>query len=155
MIKKPFMYFPDSDTLEITLARGPVDKTENAGVDGEHDNILFSYDDQGRIVSITIDAATQAVNLSDITRNRENAIVGQASEIFTVSSLAKLWKISPRTIQKTVRSMLEAGIAVGVQNSAKGHIVLTEADAHKIDQWQKNHPRDHPKRSHASEVTKE
>ena len=154
-MKKPFMYFPDSDTLEITLARGPVDKTENAGVDGEHDNILFSYDDQGRIVSITIDAATQAVNLSDITRNRENAIVGQASEIFTVSSLAKLWKISPRTIQKTVRSMLEAGIAVGVQNSAKGHIVLTEADAHKIDQWQKNHPHSHPKRSHASEVTQE
>ena len=155
MMKKPFMYFPDSDTLEITLARGPVDKTENAGVDGEHDNILFSYDDQGRIVSITIDAATQAVNLSDITQNRENAIVGRASEIFTVSSLAKLWKISPRTIQKTVRSMLEAGIAVGVQNSAKGQIVLTEADAHKIDQWQKNHPHSHPKRSHASEVTKE
>lgn len=154
-MKKPFMYFPDSDTLEITLARGPVSKTENAGVDGEHDNILFSYDDQGRIVSITIDAATQAVNLSDITRNRENAIVGQASEIFTVSSLAKLWKISPRTIQKTVRSMLEAGIAVGVQNSAKGQIVLTEADAHKIDQWQKNHPHSHPKRPHASEVTKE
>ena len=153
-MKKPFMYFPDSDTLEITLAHGPVSKTENAGIDGEHDNILFSYDDQGRIVSITIDAATQAVNLSDITRNKENAIAGRASEIFTVSSLAKLWNISPRTIQKTVRSMLEAGIAVGVQNSAKGHIVLTEADAHKIDQWRKKHPRGRPKRSHASEIKK-
>ncbi len=144
-MKEPFMYFPDSDTLEITLAQGLVSKTENAGVDGEHDNILFSYDDQGRLVSITIDAATQAVNLSDITQNPENTINGQASEIFTVSSLAKFWDVSPRTIEKIIKSMAKAGIGIGLQNSAKEHIVLTEADAQKIDQWRKEHPQTHPK----------
>ena len=141
-MKEPFMYFPDSDTLEITLAHGPASKTENAGVDGEHDNILFSYDDQGRLVSITIDAATQAVNLSDITQNPENIITGQTSEMFTVSSLAKSWNISPKTIQKIIKSMAKAGIGVGLQNSA---IVLTEADVQKIDQWRKKHPQTHPK----------
>ncbi len=144
-MKEPFMYFPDSDTLEITLAQGLVSKTENAGVDGEHDNILFSYDDQGRLVSITIDAATQAVNLSDIIQNPENTINGQTSEIFTVSSLAKSWNVSPHTIKKIIKSMAKAGIGVGLQNSAKGHIVLTEADAEKIDQWRKEHPQTHPK----------
>ena len=139
-MKEPFMYFPDSDTLEITLAPGLVSKTENAGVDGEHDNILFSYDDQGRLVSITIDAATQAVNLSDITQNPKNIITGQTSKMFTVSSLAKSWNVSPHTIQKIIKSMTKAGIRVGLQNSAKGHIVLTEEDAQKIDQWRKEHP---------------
>ena len=144
-MKESFMYFPDSDTLEITLAQGLVSKTENAGVDGEHDNILFSYDDQGRLVSITIDAATQAVNLSDITQNPENIITGQTSKMFTISSLAKSWNVSPRTIQRIIKSMTKAGIGVGLQNSAKEHIVLTESDAQKIDRWRKGHPQSPPK----------
>lgn len=144
-MKESFMYFPDSDTLEITLAHGLVSKTENAGVDGEHDNILFSYDDQGRLVSITIDAATQAVNLSDITQNPENIITGQTSKMFTVSSLAKSWNVSPRTIQRIIKSMTKAGIGVGLQYSTKGHIVLTESDAQKIDRWRKGHPQSPPK----------
>ena len=143
-MKEPFMYFPDSDTLEITLAHGLVSKTENAGVDGEHDNILFSYDDQGRLVSITIDAATQAVNLSDITQNRKNIITGQTSE--NIHSIEPSKRISPRTaIQKIIKSMAKAGIGVGLQNSAKGDIILTEADAQKIDQWRKEHPQPNPK----------
>ena len=141
----PFRYFPDSDTLEITLANGPASKTENAGIDGEHDNILFSYDNKERLVSITIDVASRAVNLSAITQNPENTIQGAASEIFTVSSLAKSWNISPRTIQKAIQTMSQSGITVGMQNAANEPIILTESDAAEIDLWRQQHPRGRPK----------
>lgn len=144
-MNQTFMYFPDSDTLEITLADGPVSETGNAGVDGEHENILFSYDNQRRLKSITIDLASKSVDLSNILQNRQNIISGGPSEIFTISSLAKSWHISPRTIQKTIRSMSVAGIQIGIQNAPNAPIVLTDIDAQKIEQWRTKHPPGRPK----------
>ncbi|MGA1198761.1 MAG: DUF2283 domain-containing protein [Candidatus Latescibacterota bacterium] len=147
-MNKPFIYFPDSDTLEITLANGPASKTENAGADGEHDNILFSYDNQGRIISITIDVASQAVNLSNIIQNDQNIIDGSSSEIFTTSSLAKALNISQRTIQKTIKTMSESGIQIGIQNSVNGPIILRDSDARKIEEWRAKHLPGRPKTVH-------
>lgn len=144
-MSKPFMYFPDSDTLEITIANGPVSETENAGIDGEHDNILFHYDDRGRITSITIDSASQAANLSEILKDQQNIINKGPSAIFTVSTLAKLLDISPRTIQKTIKAMSKSGIQVGIQSNDKAPIVLTTDDANKIERWRATHRPGRPK----------
>jgi|GEM_PF-2846821 uncharacterized protein YuzE len=141
---KPFMYFPDSDTLEITLANVTISETENVGVDGEHKHILFHYDSEGHIASITIDLASEFANISEIAGDDTNIVTGGPSEIFTVSSLAKKWGIQPRTIQKAIKAMTESGVQVGLQAGPNDPIVLTDEDAKQIQKWRDEHPRGRP-----------
>jgi YD repeat-containing protein len=43
-------YFPETDTLAIELTRKPV-----ASTDAITDDLILDYDDQGKVVAITID----------------------------------------------------------------------------------------------------
>lgn len=142
---RPFEYFPDSDTLEITLANAPIIKTENAGTEGEHESILFHYDEDGRISSITIDLASQNANIKEITKTHENVISSEITQIYTVSTLSEKLGIKPRTIQKTIKTMQEAGINVGLQAEPNAPIILTNLDKDKIEKWRAEHPVGKPK----------
>ena len=54
-------YFPETDTLAIELTSKPVTST-----DAITDDLILDYDDQGKIVAITIDNCSKnvdAVNL--------------------------------------------------------------------------------------------
>jgi YD repeat-containing protein len=50
-------YFPETDTLAIELARKPV-----ASTDAITDDLILDYDDQGKVVAITIDNYSRNVD---------------------------------------------------------------------------------------------
>ncbi len=50
-------YFPETDTLAIELTSKPVTST-----DAITDDLILDYDDQGRIVAITLDNCSKNVD---------------------------------------------------------------------------------------------
>ena len=63
MNKSSFTYFPDTDTLSINISPNPTTGGgENAGVNGEDPDIIFSYDAQDRLVNITIEHASKCAD---------------------------------------------------------------------------------------------
>lgn len=50
-------YFPDTDTLAIELSNKPVTRT-----DAVTDDLILDYDDQGKVVAITLDNYSQNVD---------------------------------------------------------------------------------------------
>jgi uncharacterized protein YuzE len=50
-------YFPDTDTLAIELTRNPVVSTDVVS-----DDLILDYDEQGKIVAITIDNYSKNVD---------------------------------------------------------------------------------------------
>lgn len=53
-------YFPDTDTLLITLSEKRIAKTRDL-----NDNILVELDEEGRLVSMTIEHATQQTDIRE------------------------------------------------------------------------------------------
>ena len=53
-------YFPDTDTLLITLSDKRIGETRDL-----NDNILVELDDDGRLVSMTIEHATQQTDVRE------------------------------------------------------------------------------------------
>jgi uncharacterized protein YuzE len=53
-------YFPDTDTLLITLSEKRIAETRDLT-----DNILVELDDEGRLVSMTIEHATQQTDIRE------------------------------------------------------------------------------------------
>lgn len=53
-------YFPDTDTLLITLSEKRIAETRDL-----NDNILVELDEEGRLVSMTIEHATQQTDIRE------------------------------------------------------------------------------------------
>ncbi len=53
-------YFPDTDTLLITLSDTRIAETRDL-----NDNILVELDDDGRLVSLTLEHATQQTDVRE------------------------------------------------------------------------------------------
>jgi uncharacterized protein YuzE len=58
-------YFEDTDTLLIELKSGPVSETRDLD-----ENTLLDLDDQGRVLAITIEHATERTELKSISFDR-------------------------------------------------------------------------------------
>ena len=58
-------YFEDTDTLLIELKSGPVSETRDLD-----ENTVLDLDDQGRVLSITIEHATERTELKSISFDR-------------------------------------------------------------------------------------
>jgi len=54
-------YFPETDTLAIELTRNPVVATDVIS-----DDLILDYDEQGKIVAITLDNYSQNVDEVDL-----------------------------------------------------------------------------------------
>jgi uncharacterized protein YuzE len=52
-------YFPDTDTLLVNFSERPVARTQDLG-----ENVLIELDDQGNLVSMTIEHAKQQMNVT-------------------------------------------------------------------------------------------
>ncbi len=143
---KSLEYFSEKDTLHITLSSAPASGgAENAGTDGEHQDIILSYNDKDKLVSITIENASKGVDLNDILSGHAKILHGKIETIYSISELAEKLDITPHTLRNTIRSMRDSGIDIGKQHGSTYPIILSEYDAQKIVQWRNEHPRGRPK----------
>jgi len=145
---KHIEYDTGSDMLVIHLSSAPATGgAENAGADGEDPDIIFSYDDQGKLVAIEIENASRRIDLKDIQANPENVVATTGTPVisYTVSELACKLDIAPRTLQQTLQTMADAGISVGRQRTPSSPIVLSEADVQAIMAWRETHRPGRPK----------
>ena len=143
---KSLEYFPETDTLHITLSSTSASGgAENAGTDGEHQDIILSYNDKDKLVSITIENASKGVDLNDILSGHAKIVRGKIETIYSISELAEKLDITPRTLRNTIHSMRASGIDIGKQYGPTYPIILSEHDAQKIVQWRNEHPRGRPK----------
>lgn len=143
---KSLEYFSETDTLHITLSSTPASGgAENAGTDGEHQDIILSYNDKDKLVSITIENASKDVDLNDILSEHAKILHGKIETIYSISELAEKLDITPHTLRNTIRSMRDSGIDIGKQYGPTYPIILSEPDAQKIVQWRNEHPRGRPK----------
>ena len=143
---KSLEYFPETDTLHITLSSTPASGgAENAGTEGEHQDIILSYNDKDKMVSITIENASKGVDLNDILSGHAKILHGKTEAIYSISELAAKLDITPRTLRNTIHSMRASGIDIGKQYGPTYPIILSEPDAQKIVQWRNEHPRGRPK----------
>ena len=53
-------YFPDTDTLLVNFSDRKIARTQDLG-----ENVLIELDDQGRLVSMTIEHAKQQMNVTE------------------------------------------------------------------------------------------
>ena len=53
-------YFPDTDTLLVNFSDRKIAQTQDLG-----ENVLIELDDQGRLVSMTIEHAKQQTNVTE------------------------------------------------------------------------------------------
>ena len=139
---KVLHYFPESDMLTIELRKGPA----TGGGEEVEEGILFSYDDQDRLVFIEIDNASQRVDLTDIKADPAHLVDDSGGPVvsYTVSELARKLGIAPRTLQKTIQAMAAAGHAVGRSQGPTYPIILSEEDAEQIKAWRVAHPKGRP-----------
>ena len=130
-------FFPHSDMLALYLSHEPA----TGGGEEVMEGVYFSYDAQDHLVFIEIENASQRVDLREIRKDPRH-IVDDGEEpaiTYTVSTLAEKLAIEPRTLRKTIKSMRDAGIAVGHQQGPTYPIILTEEDEEKIQQWRETH----------------
>ena len=141
---RAFEYYPESDVLAITLRDVPA----MGGGEDATEGVVFSYDDQDRLVLIEIDQASKRVDLADIRADPGNIVddSGGPVIIYAVSELARKWRIPPRTLQQTIQVMNAAGAEVGRKwgSITNAPIMLSEEDAERIKQWRKVHRRGRP-----------
>jgi uncharacterized protein YuzE len=149
---KAFAYYPASDMLVITLREVPA----TGGGEDATEGVVFSYDNQDRLVLIEIDQASKRVDLTDIQADPGNLVDDAGGPVirYTVSELARQWKIPPRTLQQTIQVMKAAGVDVGrkwgpIPNAP---IVLSAEEAEKIKQWRQEHRRGRPAKKKAAAV---
>jgi len=142
---KHFHYFPSTDTLAITLRGVPA-----IGGEDVDEDIVFSYDDEDRLVLIEIESASKRVDLADIIANPDHVYDGdeEVAEIFTVAEVAEKLGVGSRSIQKTIQAMKTAGGEVGLPSAAKvanAPILLREEDVAAIEKWRTAHAHGRPR----------
>jgi len=136
-------YFPETDQLCISLSSSPA----LGGGSQISEGIWFFYDDEGKVVSIEIEFASDKVNLSGIKDNPSVVMKESTNPIltWTVSELAKEWGVTSRTIQRAIAKMVQAGKNVGKQLGPTYPIVLFESDVEAIRHWRKRHRAGRPR----------
>ena len=66
-------YFKDTDTLAVAFGRfGPVARTE----DGPNEDFLMEYDEEGRLIGMTIEHASENVHLESFTSSSAGTLSG-------------------------------------------------------------------------------
>ena len=142
-MKQLVTYFPDADQLDIWWTNGP------AGGGGEDvaEGVTLFYDEDDKIVGLTISGASKRANVQDLLDNPDflGTAIEPLSTIYSVTSLAEEWKVQERTLRRTIETMRAAGEEVGIQQAANHTIMLREADVEKIKAWRVAHPRGRPK----------
>ena len=53
-------YFPDTDTLLVNFSDRPIAQTQDLG-----ENVLVEMDEEGRLVSMTVEHAKQQMNVTE------------------------------------------------------------------------------------------
>lgn len=136
-------YFPETDQLCISLSSKPA----LGGGSQISEGIWFFYDDQNRVVSIEIEFASSKVDLTTLKNNPQIVKPESTTPIVTrtVTELAQEWDVSPRTIQRIITKMAQAGIKVGKQFGPTYPIILYDADVKAIESWRQKHPAGRPK----------
>ena len=139
---KSLAYFPETDTLHITLSSTPASGgAENAGAEGEHQDMILSYNERDKWVSITIENASKGVDLNDILSGYGAIIRGKTEVIYSISELADKLDMTPRALRQIIQSMRASGIEVGEQQGGTYPLILSERDKKKIVQWRDEHPK--------------
>ena len=139
---KSLAYFPETDTLHITLSSAPASGgAENAGADGEHQDVILSYNERDKLVSITIENASTGVDLKDILSGHGKIVRGETEVIYSVSELAGKLDFVPGALREIIHSMRDSGIQVGKRRGPTYPMILSERDAQKIVQWRDEHPK--------------
>ena len=139
---KSLAYFPETDTLHITLSSAPASGgAENAGADGEHQDVILSYNERDKLVSLTIENASTGVDLKDILSGHGKIVRGETEVIYSVSELAGKLDIVPGALREIIHSMRASGIQVGKRRGPTYPMILSERDAQKIVQWRDEHPK--------------
>ena len=144
MSTSPFRYYPDTDTLSIDISSNPATGGgENAGVEGEDQDIIFSFDSLDRLVNITIENASKRADLSQIA-DRATIVSGKGGGAHSVTSAAETLGVSRHTIHAIIKKMNKAGYSVGSQTKPNASIVLTDQDIEEIKKWRAAHPSGRP-----------
>lgn len=141
-MKQLVTYYPDADQLDVWWTNGP------AGGGGEDvaEGVTFFYDEDDKIVGLTISGASQRANVQDLLNSPDLLDTAlEPSSIYSVMSLAAEWGIQERTLRRTIETMRAAGEEIGIQQAANHTIILREADVEKIKAWRRAHPRGRPK----------
>lgn len=135
-------YWVGSDMLTIQLSKRPSVESEEVT-----DGFVFDYDEEGRVVGIEIEGASQRVDVSEI---KKQAVIVQDSvepvEIFSLQDVAQRLDVGVRAIQKTVQQMAEAGQGVGTSSGQTASIILTAAEVGRVEQWRQEHRPGRPRK---------
>jgi uncharacterized protein YuzE len=136
-------YFPETDQLSLSLSS----TSASGGGSQISEGVWFFYDNENKIVSIEFEFASDKVDLTDIKNNPKIAVNESTKPIQTrtVTELAKEWHVAPRTIQRVITKMTQAGKTIGKQLGPTYPIILYDTDVKAIEQWRKKHPTGRPK----------
>ena len=127
-------YYEESDMLYIGLSDAPSAESEEVT-----EGFVFDFGVDGKVVGIEVERASHRVDLRRIRAGGEHLVRDAPQSIYTVGSLSSKLGVSPRAIQKSIRSMSEAGIQVGHQAGDSRSILLTESDIDRIQHWRTEH----------------
>ncbi|MDP6041023.1 MAG: hypothetical protein QGG64_20910 [Candidatus Latescibacteria bacterium] len=136
-------YFPETDQLCISLSSTPA----SGGGSQVTEGVWFFYDHEDKVVSVEFEFASDKVNLTDI-KNNLSIVMAESTEpisTWTVTELARECGVAPRTIQRIIAKMIQAGKNVGKQLGPTYPIVLYQSDVDAIKQWRENHRSGRPK----------
>ena len=134
-------YYPDTDMLYISLADAPGAESEEVA-----EGFVFDFDADGKVVGIEVEHASRRVDLTQIKADPDRIVAGPSIplRIHTISQLSEDLGVQPRTIQKTIQVMAEAGIKVGHRQGPTYPVILSDEDVKQIKRWRKAHGRGRP-----------
>jgi len=132
-------YYPTTDMLHVELSSG-----QSADSEEVMDGFVFDFNAEGKVVGIEVESASERVDLTDIREDLGQIVddSGGAAVLHTISELARELAVTPRTIQKTIRTMREAGIQIGHRSTDRfdnAPIILNSGDVARIRQWRQEH----------------
>ena len=127
-------YHEESDMLYIRLANASSVESEEIS-----EGFVLDFGADGKVVGIEVEHASQQIDLSQIRASQPILARDAPQPVYTVGSLSRKLGVSPRAVQKSIRSMSEAGVQVGHQAGDSRSILLTEEDIDRIQHWRTEH----------------
>ncbi len=127
-------YHEESDMLYIGLSTTPSTESEELT-----EGFVFDFGPDGRVVGIEVEQASRRVDLSDIKTGEAMQVRELPESVYTVGLISREFGVSPRAVQKSIRSMTEAGIEVGHRPGGSRSLILREDDVNRIKRWRAAH----------------
>ena len=127
-------YHEESDMLYIGLSDAPSVESEEVT-----EGFVFDFGSDGKVVGIEVERASHRVDLSRIRAGGALQVRESPQSVYTVGSLSRKLGVSPRAVQKSIRSMAEAGIQVGHRPGDSHSIILTEDEISRVEHWRAAH----------------